>query len=49
MDILKTLELLEAVAERCSGKKTFLKCRKILKDYKCERNPLKMLKGTCFW
>ena len=35
----------------CSGKDTFLKCEKILKDYKSEQNPLKMLKGLneCFF
>ena len=45
MNILKTLQRLEAAAEICPGKQTFLKCQKILKDYKFEQNPLKMLKG----
>ena len=26
----------------CSGKDTFLKCEKILKDYKSEQNPCKV-------
>ena len=35
----------------CSGKQTFLKCQIILKDYKSEQNPFKMLKGLkeCFF
>ena len=51
MNILKTLQRLEAAAEMCSGKQKFLKCQKILKDYKFKQNPLKMLKGLkeCFF
>ena len=45
MNILKTLQRLEAASELCSGNYTFLKCQKILKDHKSEQNPLKMLKG----
>ena len=44
----KPYQQLEAAAEKCSGKYKFLKCRKILKDYKSEQNPLKMLKGVLF-
>ena len=44
----KPYQRLEAAAEKCSGKYKFLKCRKILKDYKSEQNPLKMLKGVLF-
>ena len=44
MDTLKTLQRLEAATEKCSGKYMLLKCRNILKDYKSECNPLKMLK-----
>ena len=45
----KPLQRLEAAAKKCSGKKKFLQCQKILKDYKSERNPLKILKGVLFW
>ena len=48
MNILKTLSTVRTAAEKCSGKYKFLKCRKILKDYKSEQNPLKMLKGVLF-
>ena len=49
MNILKTMQRLEAAAKKCSGKKKFLQCEKILEDYKSERNPLKILKGVHFW
>ena len=42
------MQQLEAAAKKCSGKKKFLQCQKILKDYKSERNPLKILKGVLF-
>ena len=45
----KPLQRLEAAAKKCYGKKKFLQCQKILKDYKSERNPLKILKGVLFW
>ena len=45
----KSLQRLEAAAKKCSGKKKFLQCQKILKDYKSEQNPLKILKGVLFW
>ena len=45
----KPLQRLEAAAKKCSGKKKFLQCQKILKDYKSEQNPLKILKGVLFW
>ena len=45
----KPLQQLEAAAKKFCGKNTFLKCRKILKDYKSERNPLKILKGVVFF
>ena len=41
----KPLQRLEAAAKKCYGKKKFLQCQKILKDYKSERNPLKILKA----
>ena len=41
MNILKTLQQLEAANEKDSGKKIFQKCREILKDYKYEHNPFK--------
>ena len=46
MNILKTLQQLQAATEKGSGKQMFLKSQEILKDFKSERNPLKMLKGT---
>ena len=49
MNILKTLQELEAATKEGFGKKMFLKCREILKDYKSNQNPLKMFKGTHFW
>ena len=48
MDIWKPFQRLEVAAEKCFGKKTFLKCGKILKDYKSEQNPLKILKRVLF-
>ena len=45
----RPLQQLEGVAKKCSGKKKFLQCQKILKDYKTERNPLKILKRVLFW
>ena len=45
MKTLKNWQQLEAATEKGSGKKMFLKCREILKDYKFEHNPLKMLKA----
>ena len=36
-------------AKKCSGKKKFLQCQKILRDYKSERNRLKILKGVLYW
>ena len=45
MKILKTGQQLGAATEKGSGKQMFLKCREILKDYKFERNALKMLKA----
>ena len=42
------MQQLEAAAKKFSGKKKFLQCQKILKDYKSERNPLKILKGVLF-
>ena len=49
INILKTLQELEAATKEGFGKKMFLKCREILKDYKSDQNPLKMFKGTHFW
>ena len=49
MNILKTLQELEAATKEGFGKKMFLKWREILKDYKSDQNPLKMFKGTHFW
>ena len=49
MNILKTLQRLEAANKKGFRKYMFLKCRAILKDYKSEQNPLKMLKGAHFW
>ena len=45
MNVLKTLQQLEAATERCSEKYTFLNCRETFKSYKSESNPLKILKG----
>ena len=45
MNILKTLQQVEVITEKGSGKQSFQKCREILKDYKSKRNPLKMLKA----
>ena len=45
MDTLKTSHQSEAASEKASEKKIFLKYREILKDYKSERNPLKMLEA----
>ena len=45
----KPLQRLEAAAKKCSWKKKFLQCQKILKDYKNEQNPLKILKGVLFF
>ena len=48
MNILKILQQLEAATEKGFGKKMFQKCWEILKDYKSERNPLKIIKAR-FW
>ena len=48
MDILKTLQQLEAATEKGSGKQRFQKGQEILKDYESKRNPLKMLKAHIF-
>ena len=45
MNILKTLQQLEAATEKGSGKQRFQKSQEILKNYKSEHNPLKMLKA----
>ena len=45
MNILNTLQQLEPVTEKGTGKSMFLKCRGILKDYKSERNFFKMLEA----
>ena len=42
------MQRLEAAAKKCSGKKKLLQCHKISKDYKSERNPLKILKEVLF-
>ena len=51
MIILKTLQRLEAADKMCSGKKTVLKCQKILKGFRSEQNPLKMYERLkeCFF
>ena len=46
---MKTLQRLEAAAEKYSGKQTSLKCLQILKDYKSEQNPLKLIEEAHFW
>ena len=48
MKILKTWQQLEVATEKGSWKQMFLKYREILKDYKSNRNPLKMLKTHFF-
>ena len=51
MNILKTFPTSKGkgAAKKYSGKKKFLQCQKILKDYNTERNPLKTLKTVLFW
>ena len=44
INILKALQQLKVATEEGSRKQMFLKYQEILKDYKSERNPLKMLK-----
>ena len=40
----KPFQRLERAAKKCPGKKKFLQCQKILKDYKTEWNSLKIPK-----